>query len=454
MTTNTSDVVSAIRELTSTKQLERGELLDLLKDGLHAALVKRYGPNVRSEIGIDELKGTIRVVVLRTVVETVEDPGSQVALEEARFEDPDFQVGDVLEEEVPFEAFGRTAVQAAKQRIIQRVREGERARIREEFTDKVGELLSGEVQQIERGKIVVMLAKFREAEAIIPYREQNHREHFHQGDTIRAVLKRIEETPKGPRLILSRADPLFVKALFKLEVPEVQQQIVEIRATAREAGSRTKIAVSSRDDSIDPVGACVGLKGSRVQAVVNELGGERIDIVPWSPDPERSAKLSLAPARVARVFSDPESKTIQAIVDEDQLSLAIGRNGQNVRLASELTGWKIDLYSSREWLERGGEGPLFAPLPPEEEAATKVSLRELKGLPVELVDVLERAGKKTLQDILDLEREDVDKIADMTPELADKLMTFLNEMMEEGGEDEAGPAVEPPAGGDTSAQPA
>ena len=437
---NTTDVASAIRELTSTKQLERSDLLELLKDGLHAALVKRYGPNVRAEIGIDELKGTIKIVLLRTVVETVEDHGSQVSLEEARFEDSDFQVGDVLEEEVPFETFGRTAVQAAKQRIIQRVREGERSRIR------------------ERGKIVVMLAKFREAEAIIPYRDQNNREHFHQGDTIRAVLKRIEETPKGPRLILSRADPLFVKALFKLEVPEIQQAIVEIRATAREAGSRTKIAVSSRDDSIDPVGACVGLKGSRVQAVVNELGGERIDIVPWSPDPERFAKLALAPARVARVFSDPDSKTIQAIVDEDQLSLAIGRNGQNVRLASELTGWKIDLYSSREWLERGGEGPLFAPLPPEEEAATKVSLRELKGLPVELVDLLERAGHKTLQNALDLEREDVDKIEGMTPELADKLTAFLNEMTEEGGEEEeARPEADPGAGtmgGGASAQPA
>src|SRR5947209_4428836 len=302
MTTNTSDVVSAIRELTTTKQLERTELLDLLKDGLHAALVKRYGPNVRAEIGIDEMKGSIRIVVLKTVVEAVEDPGTQVSLEEARYEDPEFAPGDVLEEEVPFEQFGRTAVQAAKQRIIQRVREGERSRIREEFSGKVGELLSGEVQQIERGKIVVMLNKFREAEAIIPYRDQNHREHFHQGDTIRAVLKRIEETPKGPRLILSRADPLFVKALFKLEVPEIQQQIVEIRATAREAGSRTKIAVWSRDDSIDPVGACVGLKGSRVQAVVNELNGERIDIVPWSSDPERFAKLSLAPARGARVL--------------------------------------------------------------------------------------------------------------------------------------------------------
>ena len=447
---NSPDVVSAIRELTNTKQLDRTELLDLLKDGLHAALVKRYGPNVRAEIGIDELKGTIKIVVLRTVVEAVEDPGSQVSVEEARFEDENFQVGDVLEEEVPFDGFGRTAVQAAKQRIIQRVREGERARIREEFSDKVGDLLSGEVQQIERGKIVVMLAKFREAEAIIPYREQNHREHFHQGDTIRAVLKRIEETPKGPRLILSRGDPMFVKALFKIEVPEIQQAVVEIRATAREAGSRTKIAVSSRDDSIDPVGACVGLKGSRVQAVVNELGGERIDIVPWSPDPERFAKLSLAPARVARVFSDPDSKTIQAIVDEDQLSLAIGRNGQNVRLASELTGWKIDLYSSREWLERGGEGPLFAPLPLEEEQVAKVALTEMRGLSPELISVLDKAGKKTLQDVLDLEREEVDRMEGMTPELADKLMAFLTELTEDGGDEEEPSAGTPPPGGEAA----
>src|SRR5713226_5011784 len=450
---NATDVVSAIRELTTSKQLERGEMIDLLKDGLHAALVKRYGPNVRAEISIDELKGTIRIVVLKTVAETVEDPGAQISLEEARFEDPEFQVGDVLEEEVPFGEFGRTAVQAAKQRIIQRVREGERTRIREEFSGKVGELLPGEVQQIERGKIVVMLNKFREAEAIIPYREQNHREHFHQGDSIRAVLKRIEETPKGPRLILSRADPMFVKALFKLEVPEIQQQIVEIRATAREAGSRTKIAVSSRDDGIDPVGACVGLKGSRVQAVVNELGGERIDIVPWSPDPERFAKLALAPARVARVFSDPDTRTIQAIVDEDQLSLAIGRNGQNVRLASELTGWKIDLYSSREWLERGGEGPLFAPLPPEEEQAVKVALREMKDLSPELVAVLEGAGKTTLQHILDLERDDVDKLPGMTPELAEKLMAFLNELTEEGS-DEPQSTGSPPSAPSPPAAPA
>jgi N utilization substance protein A len=323
-------------------------------------------------------------------------------------------------------------VQAAKQRIIQRVREGERSRIREEFAGHEGELLSGEVQQIERGKLVIMIAKFREAEAIIPYREQNHREHFHQGDTIRAVLKRLEETPKGPRLILSRGDPLFVNALFKLEVPEIHQGIVEIRAAAREVGSRTKIAVFSRDDGIDPVGACVGLKGSRVQAVVNELSGERIDIVPWSPDPERFARLALAPARVARVFSDPDSKTIQAIVDEDQLSLAIGRNGQNVRLASELTGWKIDLYSSREWLERGGEGGLFSPLPAPrneaQEAAAAVALAELQGITQDLLAVLSAAGKNTLNDIIDLEGDEIRAIAGITPEMADRLIALIDEL--------------------------
>jgi N utilization substance protein A len=426
-----ADVISALRELANMKQLDRDELIDLLRDGIHAALVKRFGQNVRAEIEIDDLKGTIQTTVLRTVVPEVDDPSCQISLEEAQWEDGEFQPGDVLEEEVPFEAFGRLAVQAAKQRVIQRVREGERARIREEFGPKVGDLINGEVQQIERGRLVIMLNRFREAEAIIPYREQNPREHFHQGDAIRAVLKRLEETPKGPRLILSRADPGFVQALFKLEVPEVQQSLVEIRAAAREVGSRTKIAVTSRDDSIDPVGACVGLKGSRVQAVVNELGGERIDIVPWSPDPERFAKLALAPARVARVFSEPDSRTIQAIVDEDQLSLAIGRNGQNVRLASELTGWKIDLYSSREWLERGGEGPLFAPLPPEDELVADVRLDELKGISAELVQTLEAVGFKTLRDILDLEREDVLKIQNITPEQADELMAFLSELTEE-----------------------
>ncbi|MHB1863878.1 MAG: transcription termination factor NusA [Gemmatimonadaceae bacterium] len=443
---SSAEILAAFREVSSTKQLDRAELYGLLQDGIMAALAKKYGANVQAEVTIDDAKGDIKIVLLKTVVDVVEDPSREIAVEDARVYDEEFDAGDVLEEPVDFAVFGRAAVQAAKQRIIQRVREGERTRIRDEFSSRVGELLSGEVQQIERGKLVIMLNKFREAEAIVPYREQNHREHFHQGEPVRAVLKKVEETPKGPRLILSRADALFVKALFKLEVPEIQQGIVDIKATAREVGSRTKIAVFSRDDAIDPVGACVGLKGSRVQAVVNELGGERIDIVPWSPDPERFAKLALAPARVARVFSDAVTKTIQAVVDEDQLSLAIGRNGQNVRLASELTGWKIDLYSSREWLERGGEGAIFAPLPEESDVAD-VPLSEIEGMPPATVAILEEAGYRTLNDIIDLERDDFLRLTGITLDDADRLMAILAELTtEDGPADEAAPGDSPAEG--------
>ena len=423
-----AEILTAIRELTNSKQLDRTELYALLQDGILAALAKKYGPTVQAEVDIDDDTGTIRVVLLRTVVEEPQDPAREVSLDEARALDDQFQVGDILEREIPFSEFGRAAVQAAKQRIVQRVREGERTRIKDEFSTKVGELLSGEVQQIERGKLVVMLNRFREAEAIIPYREQNHREHYHQGETIRAVLKRVEDTPKGPRLILSRSDALFVQALFRLEVPEIQQGIVEIRAGAREVGSRTKIAVFSRDDAVDPVGACVGLKGARVQAVVNELGGERIDIVPWSADPERFAKLALAPAKVARVFSDGGSRTIQAIVDEDQLSLAIGRNGQNVRLASELTGWKIDLYSSREWLEKGGEQQMFAAAAEED---SDVALADIAGIDPAVVAVLEAGGYRTLNDILDLDRDDFLRLPGIAPAEADRLMGLIDELTTE-----------------------
>ncbi|MBK7906809.1 MAG: transcription termination factor NusA [Gemmatimonadetes bacterium] len=431
-----AEILTALRELANSKQIERGELHELLKDGILAALAKKHGPTVQAEVEIDDAKGDIRIVILKKVVEEVLDGIIEISLEEARYEDPDYQVGDIMEIPVEFAEFGRSAVQAAKQRIVQRVREGERSKIRDEFSSRVGDLLSGEIQQIERGKIVLMLNKFREAEAIIPYREQNHRETYTQGEPVRAVLKKIEETPKGPRLILSRADAMFVQALFRLEVPEIQSGIVEIRAASREVGSRTKIAVVSRDDGIDPVGACVGLKGSRVQAVVQELGGERIDIVPWSADPERFAKLALAPAKVARVFSEPTTKTIQAVVDEDQLSLAIGRNGQNVRLASELTGWKIDLYSSREWLEKGGDIPLFAPLPDDE--AADVPLSDIEGLATATVAVLEAGGYRTLNDIIDLEREDLLKLPGIAPEEADRIMAIINELTEEGAGEGAG----------------
>jgi transcription termination/antitermination protein NusA len=430
---NAINVLSAFRELTLNKQLSREELHDLIKDGILAALAKRFGPNVEAEIEIHEDTGQIDITVLKEVVQEVEDSSREISLEEAQWDDPDFEVGDVLEVPVEFAQFGRNAVMAAKQRILQRVREGERQKIMDEYADRVGELLSGEVQQVERGKIVVMLNRTREADAIIPWKEQNPRERFRQGESIRAVLKKVEESPKGPRIILSRADPLFVAALFRLEVPEIQQEIVQIRAVAREVGGRTKLAVSSRDESIDPVGACVGLKGSRVRAVVQELGGERIDIVPWHPDPEIFAKRALAPARVAKVLSDSEARTITAIVDEDQLSLAIGRSGQNVRLASQLIGWQIDLFGSREWLEQGAQRALFGG-GDEEYESTDFPLRDLELSPAVLA-ALEAAGYRTFFDVIDLEKEDLLRIPAIGAAEADSVLAVIEELTVEDEDD-------------------
>ena len=433
---NAGQMVAALRDVASAKSLTRDEVNDLLKDGILAGLARIHGPNVQAEIKINEVTGDVGITVLRRVVEAVEDPSTEISLEEARWDDGGFEVGDVMEVPVDFTQFGRNAVMAVKQRIVQRVREGERQRIREEFADRVGELLSGEVQQIERGKIVVMLNRSREAEAIIPWKEQNPRERFRQGDPIRAVLKKVEETPKGPRLILSRADPLFVAALFKLEVPEIYQGIVEIRELAREVGGRSKIAVSSRDDSIDPVGACVGLKGSRVQAVVSELGGERIDIVPWHPDTEVFARRALAPARVAKVISNNDRQVITAIVDEDQLSLAIGRNGQNVRLASQLIGWQIDLYGSREWLEKGADLSLFGNRDEDQLEMADFPLAELD-LTETTLAALGAAGYNTFLDIIDLERDDVLRIEGLSEQDADRLLSIIDELTVVDGEAQA-----------------
>jgi N utilization substance protein A len=440
--TNAGQIVAAFRDIAASKNLSTDDVYDLIKDGIVAGLVKIYGPNVEAEIHIDEASGDIEIIVLKRVVEEVEDPSTEISLKESRWDDPTYEVGDVMEIPVDFAEFGRNAVMAMKQRIVQRVREGEREKVRDEFLNRVGELLSGEVQQIERGKMVVMLNRARDAEAIIPWREQNPRERFRQGDPIRAVLKKVDETSKGPRLILSRGDPLFVSSLFKLEVPEIYQGIVEIREIAREVGGRTKIAVSSRDDSIDPVGACVGLKGSRVQAVVNELGGERIDIVPWHPDPEIFARRALAPARVAKVVSDSSRQVITAIVDEDQLSLAIGRNGQNVRLASQLIGWQIDLYGSREWLERGADLSIFGDLPPGDAYETAdFPLAELE-LAKSTLAALEAAGYHTFLDIIDLEKSEFLSVSGLSEAEADRLLEIIDELTVVEGEAEVDPPVE------------
>ena len=435
---NAAQIVAAIRDMANTKSLSADEMNELIRDAISAGLQKIYGPNVRAEIEVEDDTGDIEIIVLKRVVEEVEDPSAEIPLERAQWDDPTFEVGDVLEIPVDFSEFGRNAVMATKQRIVQRLREEERDRIRDEFGDRVGELLSGEVQQVERGKLMVMLNQARDADALIPWKDQNPRERFRQGDPIRAVLKKVEESPKGPRLILSRADPLFVEALFRLEVPEIYQGIVDIKGRAREVGGRTKIAVSSSDESIDPVGACVGLKGSRVQAVVNELGGERIDIVPWHPDPEVFARRALAPAQVSKVMSDPERKVVTAIVDEDQLSLAIGRNGQNVRLASQLIGWQIDLYGSREWLERGADAALFGSSSEDEYEMSDFPLEELDLAP-ETLAALQAAGYSTFLDIIDLERDDFLALDGLGEVRVDEIMRLIDELTVvegEGTEDE------------------
>ena len=423
--------------MAATKNLSVDELNELIQDGIMAGLARIHGPNVRAEIDVDDMSGAIDIVVLKRVVDQVEDGSAEISLEEARWDDEAFEIGDLMEIPMDFTEFGRNAVMATKQRIVQRIRENERDRIREEFADRVGELLSGDVQQIERGKVVVMLNLAKDADAIIPWKEQNPRERFRQGDPIRAVLKKIEESPKGPRLILSRADPVFVESLFRLEVPEIYQGIVDIREKAREVGGRTKIAVSSRDESIDPVGACVGLKGSRVQAVVSELGGERIDIVPWHPDPEVFARRALAPARVAKVISNYDNQVITAIVDEDQLSLAIGRNGQNVRLASQLIGWQIDLYGSREWLERGTDTAIF-PDAEDNYETSDFPLSELD-LSADALQALGGAGYTTFLQIINLERAEFLAIPGLSTDAVDQIVGLIDELTVIEGEEDAQP---------------
>lgn len=425
--TDSSLIGQAVGAIAKAKDLDADEVDVLVKEAIHAGLARIFGANVDTEIDVDQRTGEIDMLVLKRVVATVEDEASEISVEEARWDDPTYEVGDVMEIPVDFSEFGRNAVMAAKQRIVQLVREGERQRIRDEYTDRVGDLLSGEVQQIERGKIVLLLNRTREAEAIIPWKEQNPRERFRQGESIRAVLKKVDETPKGPRLIFSRSDPLFVAALFNLEVPEIQQGIVEIKELTREVGGRTKIAVHSRDESIDPVGACVGLKGSRVQAVVSELGGERIDIVPWHPDPEIFARRALAPARVAKVVSDSARQVVTAIVDEDQLSLAIGRNGQNVRLASQLIGWQIDLYGSREWLERGADMSLFVEEEADSYETADFPLSELS-LDASTLNALASAGYDSFLDIIDLDRADFLAVDGVTEDAAAQLLALIEDL--------------------------
>ncbi|MCK9230087.1 MAG: transcription termination factor NusA [Syntrophales bacterium] len=337
------DLKRLIDQLGKEKGLDRDIIVDALETAVLTAAKKKMGQDLELEAAYNEEIGEVEVFQFKTVVNEVIHPDMQVSLEEARAAlDEGAELGDSLGMKIETNTFGRIGVQAAKQIIIQKVKDAERDIIYEEFKDRKGELANGSVQRFEGGNIIVNLGR---AEGIIPTSEQIYRETFKRGERIRAYIVDVKHISKGPQIILSRTHPAFIKCLFELEVPEISEGFIEIVNVAREPGHRTKIAVRTKDRDIDPVGACVGMRGSRVQGVVQELRGEKIDIVPYADNPVSYVCSALSPAKVDRVFIDEEGRSIEVIVPDDQLSLAIGKNGQNVRLAARLTGWKIDVKS-------------------------------------------------------------------------------------------------------------
>jgi transcription termination/antitermination protein NusA len=331
------------------KAIDRKIVLGAMEDAIAKAARSRYGSETEVRAEIDPKSGELHLSRHMLVVDTVENPASQISLEDARRRHPAAQIGDTIADPLPPLEYGRIAAQSAKQVIVQKVREAERDRQYDEYKDRIGDIVNGIVKRVEYGNVVVDLGR---GEAIVRRDEMLPREVFRNGDRIRAYIYDVRREQRGPQIFLSRTHPQFMSKLFAQEVPEIYDGIVEVKAVARDPGSRAKIAVQSRDSSVDPVGACVGMRGSRVQAVVNELQGEKIDIIPWSPDIATFVVNALAPAEVAKVVLDEERERIEVVVPDQQLSLAIGRRGQNVRLASQLTGWDIDILTEQEESER------------------------------------------------------------------------------------------------------
>ena len=334
------------------KGIDRDEVLEAMEQAIQKAGRSKYGQEYDIRAEIDRRNGEIRLLRFREVAEVIENEATQIPDVEAQRLTPEAEIGDFITDPLPPIDFGRIAAQTAKQVIVQKVRDAERQRQFLEFKDRVGEIVNGLVKRVEFGNVVVDLGR---AEAMLRRDELLPRESFRQGERVRAYVYDVRQELRGPQIFLSRTHPQFMAKLFAQEVPEIYDGIIEIKAVARDPGSRAKIAVISRDSGIDPVGACVGMRGSRVQAVVGELQGEKIDIVPWSPDPATFVVNALAPAEVAKVVMDEEQRRIEVVVPDDQLSLAIGRRGQNVRLASQLTGWDIDILTEAEESERRTE---------------------------------------------------------------------------------------------------
>jgi N utilization substance protein A len=412
---DTFEILEALNQITKEKNLDMEFVLETLESGLLLAAKKKFGYTDNISVEVDLKTGEINMFATKKVVDEVSDKNIEVTLKEAREIDDQAEIGSEIKVPIAFEEFGRNAITAAKQILIQRVREAERDRIYEEYKNRIGEIVTGNVQQIEKGNLIINLGK---AEAMIPPKEQIQKERYRQGDRIRACIVDVQRTARGPQIILSRTNSNFVERLFELEVPEIFEKIIEIKAIAREPGERSKIAVSSIDDRVDPVGACVGVKGTRVQSVVRELNNERIDIVSWHPDPQIFATRALAPAKISRIDVFEEEKSMTLVVEDDMLSLAIGKAGQNARLAAKLTGWKINILSESEYksTKKLEEGP-------------KIVLSSLPGIGKKTQEKLTAAGIDSVQELVKIKLEVLTDIEGIGKKKAEKLIQLAKEYL-------------------------
>jgi len=400
-----TDLLRTIEQVSRDKGIDSKILIEALEEAVRSAVKRKFGLDYELEVSFNKEIGEIEVFEFKEVVQNVTDAKLQVSLKEARKLDPESEIGDSLGIRMDTDALGRIAAQSARQVIMQRLREAERDAVYEDFRDRKGEIINGIVQRFDKGAIIANLGK---AEAELPVKEQIPSEKYTQGDRIRAYIYDVKQFSRGPQIILSRTHPNFLSLLFENEVPEISDNIVRIMQVAREPGSRAKIAVASKDKDVDSVGACVGMKGSRVQAVVQELRGERIDIVPWDPDPAKFVCNALAPAEILRVIVDEESRVMEVVVPDDQLSLAIGKKGQNVRLASRITNWKLDVVGESDYNKGLKEG--------------YQSLLSLSGVGQKLAATLYGMGFRSVEDIAKADEVDLTAVKGISEKKAKELM--------------------------------
>jgi N utilization substance protein A len=415
---NRLELIQIADAVAREKSIDRALVIEAMEDALARAAKSRYGHETNVKAEINPKTGETRLWRLLEVVETVENDSTHISLAEALRKNPEAKIGDFMSEPLPPFDYGRVSAMAAKQVITQKVREAERDRQFDDFKDRIGEIINGIVKRVEYGHVIVDLGK---AEAVIRRDQQLPREAFRTGDRVRSYIMDVRREPRGPQIFLSRSHPQFMAKLFEQEVPEVYDGVITIRAVARDPGSRAKIGVHSKDSSIDPVGACVGMRGSRVQAVVNELGGEKIDIIPWNENSATFVVNALAPAEVSKVVIDEESDRIEVVVPDEQLSLAIGRRGQNVRLASQLTGFEIDIMTEAEESAKRQE---------EFKARSELFMQALD-VDDMMAGLLVSEGFSKIEEIAFIELEDLTAIDGLDEETAQELQARANDFLEE-----------------------